>query len=130
MSSFFKKWLLRVTVGFVALILGLYLIFSLGLYGLSKLARASDHSLKSTKVVSTVPHLIQLLDTGYGSMRARLELIASAKATIEMEFFIFDLDPAGRILLNALIKQAEKGVQVRLLVDFSKPIFRLGPAYA
>ncbi|NQZ01896.1 MAG: phosphatidylserine/phosphatidylglycerophosphate/cardiolipin synthase family protein [Bdellovibrionales bacterium] len=63
-------------------------------------------------------------------MRARLELIASAKATIEMEFFIFDLDPAGRILLNALIKQAEKGVQVRLLVDFSKPIFRLGPAYA
>src|SRR4029079_499833 len=40
------------------------------------------------------------------------------------------VDDASRLLTQALIKRAREGVQVRILVDFSAPVFKLKPAYA
>ena len=50
--------------------------------------------------------------------------------SIALEFFIYDVDEASRLLTQALIGKAREGVQVRILVDFSAPVFKLKPAYA
>jgi putative cardiolipin synthase len=40
------------------------------------------------------------------------------------------VDEASRLLTQALMTKAREGVQVRILVDFSAPVFKLKPAYA
>ena len=79
---------------------------------------------------STEPHEIHLIDSGIASLNERLEVIASAKQTLELEFFIYNVDEASRILTQALVKKAREGVAVRILVDFSAPVFQLKPVYA
>src|SRR4030095_1700102 len=79
---------------------------------------------------SVAPHTIMHFDQGAASFHRRLELIASARKSIALEFFIYDVDDASRLLTQALIRKAREGVQVRILVDFSAPVFKLKPAYA
>lgn len=108
----------------------MYLLLVLGLFLVSKIAASDGVDLASTKKEVQSPHKIKLLDSGIQSYQARLELIRRAKKTIELEFFIFDLDDSARLLMHELIDRAKSGVKVRLLVDFSQPIFKLSPAYA
>ncbi len=84
----------------------------------------------STNVRLKEAHQIQLLDVGYQSLKQRLALIDSAKESIDMEFFIYELDTASRIITHRLITKAQQGIEVRLLVDFAAPVFQLGPFYA
>ena len=86
-----------------------------------------EHSLRAH---STEPHLITHYDQGAASFERRLELVASAKTSIALEFFIYDVDDASRLITQALVKKARQGVRVRILVDFSAPVFQLKPAYA
>ena len=58
-----------------------------------------------------------LLNDGPESFRARIDLVRSAKKTIDIEYFIFDADVSGKILLDELIKKAQEGVRVRILGD-------------
>jgi putative cardiolipin synthase len=53
-----------------------------------------------------------------------------AKESIELEFFIYEIDTASRLVTQALARKAREGVKVRLLVDFSLPVFKLAPHYA
>lgn len=46
-----------------------------------------------------------------------LEDIDQAHSTIEMEYYWFDADKAGQLVRDALIRKAQEGVQVRILVD-------------
>ena len=46
-----------------------------------------------------------------------LKAIVSAKKTVFMETYIFRLDVIGKLVLEALEKASERGVDVRLLVD-------------
>lgn len=62
-------------------------------------------------------HSVQLLNAGMGSLEKRLEAIQSAKTSIEAEYFYLWKDPAGRLFLQALLKKAQSGVKVRLIVD-------------
>lgn len=75
-------------------------------------------------------HEITLIDDGLSSLSKRIELIESAQKTIELEFFIYELDLASRIITQKIIEAAKRGVDVKLLVDFSAPVFKLKPAYA
>ena len=79
---------------------------------------------------STDAHEIRLIDSGIASLGERLDVIASAKKSLELEFFIYNVDEASRILTQALVKKAREGVDVRILVDFSAPVFQLKPVYA
>ncbi len=79
---------------------------------------------------STEPHTLTLVDDGPTSLAQRLALIDSAKRSLELEFFIFELDLASRLVAQKLAEKARQGVRVRLLVDFSLAVFELGPAYA
>jgi len=46
-----------------------------------------------------------------------LQAINKAKTHIDMEVYIFDIDPVGKLISQALIQAAQRGVHVRLLVD-------------
>ncbi|MCH2533518.1 MAG: phosphatidylserine/phosphatidylglycerophosphate/cardiolipin synthase family protein [Bdellovibrionales bacterium] len=75
-------------------------------------------------------HHIELIDDGLLSLKKRIELIDSAKNSIDLEFFIYEIDIAGQIITQKLIEAARRGVKVRLLVDFAAPVFVLKTAYA
>jgi putative cardiolipin synthase len=79
---------------------------------------------------STNPHQLVLLDVGIESLAYRMALIEEAKETLELEFFIYELDQASRVVTQALVRKAKEGVKIRILVDFSFAVFQLAPAYA
>lgn len=66
---------------------------------------------------SEVPHKTAIYDHGLGSLDKRLKMIEDATESIEVEYFIYDRDPSGRILTQALVRAAERGVRVRMLLD-------------
>ena len=79
---------------------------------------------------STDPHVFTLVDDGAASLAARIELIERAEQSIDLEFFIYEIDTASRIVTQALAEKARSGVAVRVLVDFSVAVFELRPAFA
>lgn len=88
----------------------------------------SSHESTLNRIQS--PHKIELIDDGLASFKRRLDLIDSAKESIELEFFIYELDLTARLISDKLVAKAKEGVKVRLLVDFSAPVFKLKPQYA
>jgi putative cardiolipin synthase len=66
---------------------------------------------------SNVPHPVTILNDGPSAFEMRLRLIEEAKKTIDIEYFIYNTDTAGRLFTQALVKRAKEGVKVRLLLD-------------
>jgi phosphatidylserine/phosphatidylglycerophosphate/cardiolipin synthase-like enzyme len=66
---------------------------------------------------STPHHYALLLDRGPDAMLARVNLIRSARYTVDLQTYIFDEDDAGHLVLDELIAAARRGVKVRMLVD-------------
>jgi len=124
------RLLKKVAVGIVGAVLAVYLVFAIGLTVLEWVVRENPRIENSLLAHSVAPHTITHFDRGAASFQRRLELIASARKSIALEFFIYDVDDASRLLTQALIRKAREGVQVRILVDFSAPVFKLKPAYA
>ena len=62
-------------------------------------------------------HTVILLDRGQDSLLARVHLIRSARQSIDLQTFHFERDDAGRVVLDALMDAARRGVKVRLLMD-------------
>jgi putative cardiolipin synthase len=118
----------------LAVLGGVVLLAFLGLVGAAKYYAAGgghpDLEQSSVEGSSTEPHAVVLYDSGIVSLHQRLELIESARRSIELEFFIYNVDEASRLVTQALIRKAREGVRVRLLVDFSAPVFQLKPVYA
>lgn len=58
------------------------------------------------------------------ALQARLELIAAAERSLDLQYFIWNDDDTGRLLLAALHEAAQRGVRVRLLLDhlYSGPV--------
>jgi cardiolipin synthase C len=121
------KWMM-------ALVLAVPVLFYLTFTGLLEiterqwLGRAPQH--EATNVRLQKPHTWALLDVGADSLATRLRLIAAAKKSIDLEFFIYELDTASRLISNALIRRAQEGVRVRVIVDFARPVFKLQPLFA
>ena len=59
----------------------------------------------------------ELLDRNEDGLRWRLALIDSAKHSIDMQYYVWFGDTAGRILVKRLLDAADRGVKVRILVD-------------
>lgn len=62
-------------------------------------------------------HVVTLLDDSEASLAARINLIRAAKASIDVQSYIWDEDDLGQLALNELIAAARRGVQVRILAD-------------
>lgn len=75
-------------------------------------------------------HSMQILNSGIGSLWARVDMIRRAQETLELEYFIFNTDLASRIIMRELITAAKRNVKVRLLVDKSAAVFVLDEYYA
>ncbi|WP_242130917.1 phospholipase D-like domain-containing protein [Aestuariivivens marinum] len=60
---------------------------------------------------------VYVLEDGSGSMVARAWLSEYAEKTIDVQYFIFSMDNVGLIACDYLIRAADRGVQVRILVD-------------
>lgn len=58
-----------------------------------------------------------VLDTGESRLRALLDLIAGAQTSVRVLFYIFNADWAGRLVRDALVEAARRGVEVKLMVD-------------
>lgn len=51
------------------------------------------------------------------SFQLRLELIRKAQKTIEVEYYIYEMDMVGKIFTRELVQAAERGVKIRILID-------------
>ena len=124
------RLLKKIVLGVIGSILAVYLLFAIGLTALEWIVRENPKVEHSLQAHSTERHLLTHFDQGAASFQRRLELIESAKTSIALEFFIYNVDDASRLITQALMKKAREGVAVRILVDFSAPVFELKPAYA
>lgn len=79
------------------------------------------HDLGGKALLASGPeaprHYALILDQGPQALLARINLLRSARAKIDLQTYIFDEDDAGRMVLDELLAAARRGVQVRLLVD-------------
>ena len=60
---------------------------------------------------------VYVLEDGSGSMVARAWLSEYAEKTIDIQYFIFSMDNVGLIACDYLIRAANRGVKVRIIVD-------------
>ena len=51
------------------------------------------------------------------AMAARLVLADAAERSLDVQYFIWNGDMVGRVLLERLFRAADRGVRVRLLLD-------------
>ena len=51
------------------------------------------------------------------ALTSRLQLIERAEKTLDLQYYIWDNDKVGALALAGLLKAADRGVQVRLLLD-------------
>ena len=58
-----------------------------------------------------------LLDHNATALAVRLELCAGATRRLDLLYYIFREDDSGRLVADALMAAADRGVQVRLLLD-------------
>ena len=58
-----------------------------------------------------------VLEDGAGSMVSRAWLTEYAEKTIDIQYFIFSMDNVGLIACDYLVRAADRGVKVRILVD-------------
>ncbi len=125
-----KKWAKRIGIGICITLVAVYAILATTLYIMDKTVFSENVKMEAARGESNVPHAVTLLDRGSDSLYYRVQMIREAQKSIELEFFIFDLDRSSQIITSELIKKAKEGVQVRILVDFSAPVFKLAPAFA
>ena len=84
---------------------------------------APIHAMAATDapfvVRSHAPHQLQIIQTGVAGLAKRLEMIDKAKSFIDVEYFIYNVDEAGRIFTQALVQKKRKNPQmrIRVLVD-------------
>lgn len=58
-----------------------------------------------------------VLEEGGGSLTTRAWLTEYAETSIDIQYFIFSLDNVGLIACDYLVRAADRGVKVRILVD-------------
>ncbi len=82
-----------------------------------------DEATSLSKELESVEDLMQsktgvyVLEDGSGSMVARAWLTEYAEKTIDIQYFIFSTDNIGLIACDYLIRAADRGIKVRVIVD-------------
>nr|WP_079724212.1 phospholipase D family protein [Pseudoxanthomonas indica] len=79
------------------------------------------HDLGERALADSTPaeprHFALILDRGEDSLLARLNLLRSARSSIDLQTYIFDKDDSARFIMDELLLAARRGVRVRLLID-------------
>lgn len=69
------------------------------------------------KTTNLMTHSEQIFADGTAHFNALFRDIESATTSIDLETFIFGMDDLGKRLTDALVRAAQRGVRVRVLVD-------------
>lgn len=104
----------RFWISFGALML--YLLLGMILPASLDLPAAQTRQL-SYRAGETLSERVRLVTTNDEALTQRLRLIAGATKQITLTSFEFDADESGTDVLAALYAAAERGVQVRVLID-------------
>ena len=59
----------------------------------------------------------RLFASGSDAFAIRMQMANSAQKTLDVQYFIFKDDDTGKLLMNALLRAADRGVRVRILID-------------
>jgi len=59
----------------------------------------------------------RLLSNNSDALMSRVVLADKATKSIDLQYYIFDADPTGKLIAQRLLAAADRGVRVRLLVD-------------
>jgi putative cardiolipin synthase len=86
---------------------------------------ALSNSQQTTLGKKLSPHLqahpgqsgFYLLHSNLEAFAARMYTIYAAEKTLDVQYYLFHADTSGRLIANALLKAADRGVRVRLLLD-------------
>ena len=71
----------------------------------------------ATEVGSSDKDGFKLVSEPFDALRTRLALIAASQKTLDLQYFIWASDETGRLLAQEVLKAADRGVRVRLLLD-------------
>jgi putative cardiolipin synthase len=64
----------------------------------------------------------RMLAVGVDGFLARVQMVNSAERTLDLQYFIFRADETGKLLTNAVLRAADRGVRVRVLIDDGETI--------
>ena len=64
----------------------------------------------------------RLIASGAACFRARMEMIAQAEKTLDVQYFTVQSDDTGRLFIEGLLEAADRGVRVRILLDDSNAV--------
>jgi putative cardiolipin synthase len=59
----------------------------------------------------------RIITVGIDGFLARVQMIDAAERTLDLQYFIFRGDETGQLLTAALLRAADRGVRVRVLID-------------
>ena len=86
----------------------------------TELGRRIDEAARAHPGVSG----FRLLISGDDGLRARMELAAAAQRTLDLQYFIIQNDVTGKLLMETILRTADRGVRVRMLIDDSADLGR------
>ena len=64
----------------------------------------------------------RMLAVGVDGFLARVQMVNAAERTLDLQYFIFRADETGKLLTNAVLQAADRGVRVRVLIDDGETI--------
>ena len=59
----------------------------------------------------------RIIPVGIDGFLLRMQIINAAQRTLDIQYYIFHIDETGQLLTDAVLRAADRGVHVRLLVD-------------
>ncbi|MGB5132455.1 MAG: phospholipase D-like domain-containing protein, partial [Steroidobacteraceae bacterium] len=59
----------------------------------------------------------RMIAVGADGFLTRMEMINAAERTLDLQYYIFRGDDTGRLLTDAALRAADRGVRVRVLID-------------
>lgn len=84
----------------------------------NELASQLDRLLQSNQIAGTTNgNQVRLCNSDVEAFDILMDALENAEHSIHIQTYIFELDSTGKTILNALIRKAQQGVQVRLLLD-------------
>ena len=92
-------------------------IFSVALALLPVAAPASMQAVDEQVAAHPGQSGVYVLETGTEALMARAWLVDNARSSIEVQYFIWSTDNIGILAAEALLRAAERGVKVRVIVD-------------
>ncbi len=82
----------------------------------SSLRALGDRAMAESSAAKPVNY-VEIVEAGQDALLGRINLIRSARRSIDIQTFIYGADDTGFLFFNELIAAARRGVKVRLLAD-------------